>query len=147
VRNLYILSGTPALYDEKVVSFWPYEVKKNASIEEMQKLAYYLFFSHLSKDELEKDAIKDSMMHHCFGRAQELKLRCMDWGFPLSGVKPMVIMRHSKCDQAVPLITAELTSRLLPNCQLEIRENDVHFSKEVLDDFIETWVDFPPSQY
>jgi hypothetical protein len=38
----------------------------------------------------------------------------------------------------VPLITAEMTSKLLPNCKFEIRENDVHFSKEVLDDFIRT---------
>ncbi len=138
VRNLFILSGTPALYDEKVLSFWPYEVKKNASIAEMQKLAYDLFFSHLSKEDLDKDEIKDSMMNHCFGIAQDLKLRCMDWGFQLSDVKGRVTMRHSKSDNAVPFITAEMTSKLLPNCRFEIRENDVHFSKEVLDNFIST---------
>jgi pimeloyl-ACP methyl ester carboxylesterase len=138
VRNLFILSGTPALYDETVLSFWPYPVKKNASIAEMQKLAYELFFSHLSKEDLAKDDIQDSMMNHCFGVAQDLKLRCIDWGFQLSDVKGRVYMRHSKSDNAVPLITAEMTSKLLSNCRFEIRENDVHFSQEVLDNFIST---------
>jgi pimeloyl-ACP methyl ester carboxylesterase len=138
LRNLFILSGTPALYDENVLSFWPYPVKKNAGIPEMQKLAYELFFSHLSKEDLDKDEIKDSMRNHCFGIAQDLKLRGMDWGFQLSEVKGRVYMRHSKSDNAVPLITAEMTSKLLPNCRLEIRENDVHFSQEVLDNFIST---------
>jgi pimeloyl-ACP methyl ester carboxylesterase len=138
VRNLFILSGTPALYDEKVLSFWPYPVKKNASIAEMQKLACELFFSHLSKEDLDKDEVKDSMMNYCFGIAQDLKLRCMDWGFQLSDVKGRVYMRHSKSDDSVPLITAEMTSKLLPNCRFEIRENDVHFSQEVLDNFIST---------
>jgi pimeloyl-ACP methyl ester carboxylesterase len=137
-RNLFILSGTPALYDENVRSFWPYPIQRNASIAEMQKLAYELFFSHLSKEDLKKDENKDSMMHHCFGIAQDLRLRCMDWGFPLSEVKGRVMMRHSRSDDSVPIITAELTSKLLPNCRLEIRDNDVHFSKEVLDNFIGT---------
>lgn len=138
VRNLFILSGTPALYDEEVLSLWPYPVKKNARIAEMQKLAYNLFFSHLSKEDLDKDDIKDSMRYHCFGIAQDLRLRCMDWGFQLSDVKGKVYMRHSKSDDSVPFITAQMTSKLLPNCRLEIRENDVHFSKEVLDNFIRT---------
>lgn len=138
VRNLFILSGTPALYDENVLSFWPYPVQKNASIAEMQKLAYELFFSHLSKEDMDKDEIKDSMMNGCFGIAQDLKLRCMDWGFQLSDVKGRVIMRHSKSDDSVPFITAEMTSKLLPNCRFEIRENDVHFSQEVFDNFIST---------
>jgi len=30
------------------------------------------------------------------------------------------------------------TARLLPCCEFEARENDVHFSNEVLDDFIRT---------
>jgi pimeloyl-ACP methyl ester carboxylesterase len=62
VRNIFIFSGIPALYDDKVVSFWPWEVKKDA----------------------------------------------------------------------------EMTAKLLPNCKLDIKENDVHFSNEVLDDFIKT---------
>jgi pimeloyl-ACP methyl ester carboxylesterase len=136
VRNLYILSGTPALYDENVLSHWPYPVQKNASIAEMQKLAYDLFFAHLSPDDLDNEAVKDSMQNNCFGIALDLKIRCMDWGFRLQDVKPKVTMRHSRADNAVPLITAEITSKLLPNCRLEIRENDVHFSQEVLEEFL-----------
>ena len=126
------------MYDETVLSRWPYPVNKNANIAEMQKLAYELFFSHLTKEDLAKDEVKDSMMNHCFGIAQDLKLRCIDWGFQLSDVKERIYMRHSKSDDAVPLITAEITSKLLSNCRLEIREKDVHFSQEVLDDFIST---------
>jgi pimeloyl-ACP methyl ester carboxylesterase len=138
VRNIFILSGIPALYDEKIRSFWPYPVQKNSNITEMQKLAYELFFSNLSKEDLIRNDIKDSMMNNCFGIAQDLKIRCLDWGFSLSEVTANVHMRHSRSDDAVPIITAEMTSKLLPNCKLEIRENDVHFSTEVLDDFIRT---------
>jgi pimeloyl-ACP methyl ester carboxylesterase len=135
VRNIFIFSGIPALYDEMVLSFWPYPVSKNASIAEMEKLAYELFFSQLSQEDLENDDIKDSMMNNCFGIAQDLKLRCNDWGFSLSDVKENVWMQHSRFDN---FITAEMTSKLLPNCRLDIRENDVHFSIEALDDFIRT---------
>jgi hypothetical protein len=38
----------------------------------------------------------------------------------------------------VPLVTAQMTAEMLPDCRLEIRENDEHFSQEVLDDFIDT---------
>jgi hypothetical protein len=64
-------------------------------------------------------------------------MRCMDSGFQLSDVKGR-LLRHSKSDNSVPLVTAEMTAKLLPNCRLEIRENDVHFSQEVLDHFINT---------
>jgi len=138
VRNIFILSGTPALFDENVVSHWPYPIVKNASISEMQKLAYELFFSHLSAEDLAKNDVKDSMMNNCFGIAQDLRIRVMDWGFRLSDVQANVMMRHSKSDEAVPFITAELTSKMLPNCQLEVRENDAHFSNDLLDDFIRT---------
>jgi pimeloyl-ACP methyl ester carboxylesterase len=133
VRNIYILSGIPALYDEDVQSHWPHPVNQQATIAEMQKLAYELFFSNCSKEDLEKQDIKDSMRNQCFGIAQDLKIRCLDWGFRLSDVTANVYMRHSKTDNVV---TAELTAKLLPNCQLEIREKDAHFSAEILDDFI-----------
>jgi pimeloyl-ACP methyl ester carboxylesterase len=136
VRNIYIFSGTPALYDESILSFWPYPVNKNASIAEMQKLAYELYFSNLSEEDLTQNDIKDSMMNDCYGIAQDLKLRCVDWGFNLSDVKVNVTMQHSKFDNSVPFITAEMTSKLLPNCRFVRKENDVHFSKEALDDFI-----------
>lgn len=135
VRNIFIFSGIPALYDANIISHWPYPVTKNADIAEMEKLAHELFFSHLSKEDLTRNDIKDSMSNDCFGIAQDLKLRCMDWGFNLADVTASVYMRHSKSDNA---ITAEMTSRLLPNCKLELRENEEHFSKELLDNFIRT---------
>ena len=53
-------------------------------------------------------------------------------------VTETVYMRHSRSDNAVPFVTAEMTSKLLPSCRFEAREDDAHFSKEVLDDFIQT---------
>jgi pimeloyl-ACP methyl ester carboxylesterase len=138
VRNIFIFSGIPAMYDEEILSFWPFEVNKHASMAEMEKLAYELFFSHLSPEDLEKDDIKDSMMNNGFGIAQDFKLRCIDWGFSLSDVKENVTMQHARGDNGVPFITAEMTSKLLPNCKLDVIESDVHFSNEVLDDFIRT---------
>jgi len=138
VRNIYILSGIPALYDERIQSFWPYPVTRNTNIADMEKLAHELFFSNLSEADLARNDIKDSMMNNCFGIAQDLLLRGMDWGFKLSDLTEKVFMRHSKSDDAVPFITAEMTSRLLPACLFETRQNDPHFSKEVLKDFIDT---------
>ena len=136
VRNIFILSGTPALYDEKILAVWPYPINRNATIAELQTLARDLFFSHLSKEDRSRDDIQDSMMNNCFGIAQDLRLRCMDWGFSLSDVKAYVYMQHSRLDNQVPFITAEMTSGLLPNCRFEARESDEHFSSHVLDDFI-----------
>lgn len=138
VRNLFIFSGIPALYDDNVLAFWPYEVKKDASIAELEKLADKLFFSDLAKEDLLRDDIKDSMMNCCFGIAQDLKLRCIDWGFDLSDIKGNVRIQHSRTDTQVPFITAEMTSKLLPHCRFEIREKGEHFSNKLLDDFIKT---------
>jgi hypothetical protein len=121
-----------------VVAHWPWEIKKDASIAEMQDLAYTLFFAQASPQDLEKADIQDAMMNHCFGIGQDFKLRGMDWGFSLSAVKAPVYMRHSRADTNVPLITAQITAQLLANCTLDIRENDAHFSNAVLDDFITT---------
>ena len=137
-RNIFIFSGTPALYDEEILSLWPYPVNKAAGIAELQKLAHELFFSHSSPEDLAKDDVRDSLANDCFGMALDFKIRCLDWGFHLRDVKQNVFMRHSKYDDSVPVITAEMTSRLLPNCRLEIKESDVHFSSDTLDDFINT---------
>jgi pimeloyl-ACP methyl ester carboxylesterase len=137
VQNIFILSGTPALYDDNILACWPYPVKKNAATAELQALARDLFFSHLSEDDLSRNDIRDSMMNNCFGIAQDLRLRCMAWGFNLSDVREHVYMQHSRVDDQVPFITAEMTSRLLPNCRFEVRENGEHFSSQVLDDFIQ----------
>jgi len=135
VRNTYIFSGIPALYDEKVIEFWPYPVQKNASTAEMEKVAREVFFSNVTKEDLSRNDIKDSMMNDCFGVAQDLRLRGMDWGFTLSEVREPVYMEHSRTDRGVPLITAEMTAKLLPNCRLEIRDGE-HFSEDTLDRFI-----------
>lgn len=136
VRNIFIFSGIPALYDEKVLSDWPYEVIRNKSIADLQNLAHELFFSNLSSEDLKKNDIRDSLMNNAFGVAQDLALRFTDWGFRLSDVNGKVFMRHSKCDDGVPFNTAVRTSELLPDCQLELLETGPHFSKEALDDFI-----------
>lgn len=138
VRNIFIFSGTPALYDSQILSFWPYEVNKDASLIELEKLANDLFFSNLSPEDVLRNDIRDSMMNGCFGLAQDFKLRCKDWGFSLADVKEFVHMQHSQEDQQVPFVTAEMTAQLLPNCRFEIREKGEHFSKDLLDDFIET---------
>ncbi len=137
-RNIFILSGTPALYDERVVSYWPYPIAKDAGIPEMQKLAYDLFFSSLTPADRETQDIQDSMRNGCYGVALDLRIRGLDWGFRLSEVKPRVILRHSRADEAVPFVTAEITAQMLPNCRLDVREGDPHFSPVVLDDFIRT---------
>jgi pimeloyl-ACP methyl ester carboxylesterase len=136
VRYVYILSGTPALYDQQIQALWPYPIDRNASIVELQALARDLFFSGLSEDDLSRADVRDSTKNDCFGIAQDLWLRCREWGFSLADVKQRVYMQHSRLDEQVPFITAERTSRLLPNCRFEVREEGEHFSSQVLDDFL-----------
>ncbi len=135
-RNIFIFSGIPALYDEKVAAHWPYELKKNASISDMQELAYQLFFSGISAQDRAQPDIKDSMVNDCFGPALDFRIRCMEWGFSLAQVTQPVYMQHSRMDEG--FITAELTSKMLPHCIFFARESAGHFSKELLDEFIST---------
>jgi pimeloyl-ACP methyl ester carboxylesterase len=136
VRNIFIFSGTPALYNQDVVSLWPYAITPGATIGELTKVAREVFFSNLSKEDLQRDDIIDSMQHYCFGVAQDLKLRCNDWGFTLTEVPGKVYMQHCKEDNNVPFRTAEITASLLPNCQFTSVEKGGHFSPEALRDFI-----------
>jgi hypothetical protein len=101
----------------------------------MQKVAKEVFFSNLRKEDMTRNDIRDSMMHDGFGIAQDLRIRCMDWGFKLSDMKSAVYMEHSRTDRDVPFVTAEMTAKLLPNCRMEAREGD-HFSEETLMQFI-----------
>jgi len=147
VRSIYIFSGTPALYDDEVLAYWPYPIQKNASITEMAKVAKDIFFPNITKEDLVRDEIRDSMANDCFGIGQDLRLRCMNWGFILPEVKSVVYMEHSKTDPEVPFITAKITAKMIPNCQFEVREGE-HFSKETLDQFIENLMLRPTqSQY
>ena len=136
VRNIFILSGTPALFDDNIIRHWPYPIDREMTISKLQVLARELFFVNISESDLLKNDIRDSMRNNCFGIALDLKLRCMKWGFSLSDVKARVHMRHSLKDNQVPIVTAELTSKMLPNCRMFIKENDEHFSREVLNEFI-----------
>lgn len=134
-RCLYILSGIPALYDESVASAWRYPVERNASLEVMRALAYDLFFAQIAPEARLRDDVKDSLRNDCFGLAQDLRLRGMDWEFRLQDVGTRVWMRHSRTDN---FEAAKRTASLLPNCWLDAREDDPHFSQEVLDEFIDS---------
>ena len=137
-RRVFILSGTPALFDQQVRSLWPFPLDPHASLAELQQLAFDLFFAHLPPAALTTHDIQDAMMNNCFGIALDFKLRCVDWGFALAQIEQKIIMRHSRADESVPFGCAQLTANMLPNCTLDIRENDVHFSQAVLDDFMPT---------
>ena len=138
VRNIFIFSGTPALYDDRVLALWPYPVNKNAELPELQKLAGDLFFSNLSQEALSQNDIQDSMKNDCFGIALDLKLRCNPWGFLLADMTANVTMQHSKTDDQVPFAAAEITAKLLPNCRLESKASGGHFTADLLDDFIQS---------
>lgn len=137
-RNIFILSGTPALYDQRIQALWPFPIDQQASLEELEKLAFDLFFANLADEDFARAEIRDSMMNRCLGLAQDFRLRCLDWGFKLAEVTQTVHMRHSLEDEAVPYSTAQKTADLLPNCIFESRKVDPHFSPAVLDDFILT---------
>lgn len=137
-RSVYILSGIPALYDEGVRALWPYPDNHEAGMEDLQKIAYEVFFSGCSPADRAQDDVSDSMQNYCFGPALDLHLRCCEWGFTLADVRAPVVMRHSRADGPASLQMAEMTARMFTNCRLEVRENDPHFSPHVLDDFIKS---------
>jgi pimeloyl-ACP methyl ester carboxylesterase len=112
VRNIYVFSGIPALYDEAVRADWPYPVIENQSLDELEDLAHELFFANLTDEDRLKNDIRDSTRHHGFGVAQDLKLRWADWGFRLAEVTARVFMRHSILDEAVPYQTAVIVAGL-----------------------------------
>jgi pimeloyl-ACP methyl ester carboxylesterase len=115
VRNIFILSGIPALYDDNVLAVWPFPVNKDAGIAELEKLAKELFFSDLSQEALLQNDIQDSMRHNCFGLALDFKLRCNSWGFLLSDVKQNVYMQHSRTDNfASELLNSFIETTVLP---------------------------------
>jgi len=134
IRNTYIFSGTPALCDERVKRLWPYPLKAEATIEELQKTAKELFFENGINEE-DMGSV-DSAKNGCFGIALDLKIRCQDWGFSLGDIKTKVYMEHGIDDASVPFGTAEITAGLLPNCVMIKRANGGHFSNELLDEFI-----------
>ncbi|MBN1247256.1 MAG: alpha/beta hydrolase [Anaerolineae bacterium] len=137
VRNLFILSGTPALDDPEIQARWPYPLTPEATLPELQALAKDLFFSHLTDADLSRNDVRDAMVHNAFGIALDLQIRCRDWGFPLADLRVPVIMQHSRADPQVPFVTAEMTARMLPNCRLTVVEGGDHFSPQLLHSFIE----------
>lgn len=140
VRHVYIYSGVPAMYDPCVQSKWPFEIKTDCTLADMQKLAHGLFFSNLSDQDLLDDAMRDSMASGAFGIAQDFYLRVRGWGFTLDQIRQPVFLRHARQDSGVPYETALMTSRFLQNATLYADENDIHFSKESLEAFFEGFV-------
>jgi pimeloyl-ACP methyl ester carboxylesterase len=51
VGSLFILSGIPALYDELVLSDWPYEPIRDLNISSLEELAHRLFFSNVAAED------------------------------------------------------------------------------------------------
>ncbi len=136
VRNLFVFSGMPALYDAEVLADWPHKPSGPQDMPHLQQLARTLFFSGLPEDAPLGRDVRDSMANDCFGVAQDMRLRFLDWGFSLSDIEAPVYMRHSRTDSAVPFATALRTSRLLPRCRFEPVEYGPHFSREALEAFI-----------
>lgn len=132
-RNVYIFSGTPALFHEDVVALWPYPINPETKIPELQTLAKEIFFPCGVENNV--SASVDSYMNDCFGIALDLKIRCMNWGFELSRLKSNVIMEHGMDDESIPYAAAEITAGLLENCKLKKRDSGGHFTAELLDQF------------
>ncbi len=133
-RNVFIFSGTPALFHKDVVALWPYPLNPAAKMPELQTLSKELFFPN-GVDKNVNSSV-DSYINDCFGIALDLKIRCNNWGFELSQLKANIFMEHSVDDENVPFATAEITAKLFNNCKLKKRSIGGHFSEELLDQFI-----------
>jgi len=140
VRNVYVFSGTPALYDEEVQKGWPFPVAKNLTLEESRQIAYEVFFSHCTEKDREQNDVKDSMANNCFGEAQNLRIRFKDWGFTLPEIKSKVFMQHSKKDGVIPYPLAVRTAALLRSYELELLDEGDHFTVERYESFLQRTV-------
>ena len=139
-RNVYLYSGTPALYDAEVRKNWSFPISGEMTVEDSQKIAYEIFFSHFSEEDKKQNFVKDSMANNCFGEGQNLRIRFKDWGFTLPEIKAKVFMQHSKKDEVLPYVMAEITAKLLSNCKLELLEEGGHFTNEGYESFIQSTV-------
>ena len=138
VRNVFIFSGTPALFHRDVAAQWPYPLNSEAGMTELQTLAKELFFPEGAARGV--NASEDSFRNDCFGIALDFKIRCRDWGFDLSRLRAKVFMEHSVDDESVPYAAAETTAKLLRDCTLIKREGGGHFSRDLLNQFFEKTV-------
>lgn len=139
-RNIYIYSGTPALYDievQKYLPALPFSIKKQLTIEESQKIAYEMTFSNLSEEDFKKDSIKDSMANNCYGEAQNLRIWFKDWGFKLQDIQSSVYIQHGKKDEYIPYQMVQRTAKLFQNCKLELLDDGTHFNEEKYKSFIQ----------
>src|SRR5215471_16126611 len=50
-RNIYVYSGTPALYDAEVRKNWPFPISGEITVEESQKIAFDVFFYCFSEED------------------------------------------------------------------------------------------------
>ena len=53
---------------------------------------------------------------------------------------PYPVTKNAGLPENVPFITAQMTAKLLPKCQFDVRESGEHFSQKALEDFLETAV-------
>jgi len=135
-RDVFIFSGTPALYDARITALWPYPLDREATLADLQDLAHTLFFAGLSPERAQEPAIIDASAHDCFGIALDLQIRCRDWGFDLRDIGARVYMQHAIDDTSLPFATAKITASLLKHCILDERKSGDHFSHELLDTFL-----------
>lgn len=135
-RDVFIFSGTPALYDARVAALWPYPLDTAASLADLQDMAHSLFFARLSPEQAQDPATVDASAHDCFGIALDLQIRCRDWRFDLRDIGARVYMQHAIDDTSVPFATAKITASLVKHCILDERESSDHFSNELLDAFL-----------
>jgi len=140
IRNIFVYSGTPALYDEEVRKIWPYTISEEMTVEDSQKVAFEVFFSNIPENQKVCDYIKDSMANNYFGEGQNLRIRFKDWGFTLSEIEAKVYMQHSKGDNVLPYTMAVRTVELMKNCELELLEAGEHFTGEGFESFIKNTV-------
>ncbi|MBN1647855.1 MAG: alpha/beta hydrolase [Spirochaetales bacterium] len=136
IRNVYVLSGTPALYLPDVRELWPYPLDTAATIAGLKIIARDLFFGNNYVPDEQAADMYDSYQNDCFGIALDLYLRARDWGFILEDIESSCFLGHSRDDGSVPFACAEKTAARLKNGKLYARGGD-HFSGEILDRFIE----------
>lgn len=65
VKNIFVLSGTPASFDSDIASHWPFPVNRDLTIDELQSLASELFFSDVNENDKHRDpSVRSNHFHY-----------------------------------------------------------------------------------
>ena len=130
IRELWVLSGVPAVYMDRVIRHYPDEGRKTydhflkSSLAEIREYYAPGLNDHIAQlppdtDPYLRNTFTDAAANQCFGPAQESRLQIKPWGFDPSAIEQPVKIWHAREDGMVPYNGAKEMVDMLPSATLQ----------------------------